>query len=119
MLSDTLLDELRKKSGTSVRIVVGKCHDVPDVDPTQSSHYGHTCSGSQIIMNNRNPVTSKDLSAEKLRTALWRDMAQRDVPAERDLHDYPILCNNTNSPWKAAKLLISVGFEDPLREQPP
>ena len=27
--------------------------------------------------------------------------------------------NNTNPPWKAAKLLISGGFEDPLREQPP
>jgi len=55
----------------------------------------------------------------KLGTAFFRDMAQRDVPEERDPQDYPVLCNNINPPWKVAKLLISEGFEDPLREQPP
>jgi len=64
-------------------------------------------------------VTSKDLSVDKLGTAFLQDMAQRDVPEERDPQDYPVLCNNTNPPWKAGKLLISGGFEDPLREQPP
>jgi len=49
----------------------------------QSSHRGHTCSGSLIKMNNI-PVTSKDLSAEKLGTAFFWGMAQRDVPEERD-----------------------------------
>lgn len=70
-------------------------------------------------MNNNSPVTSKDLSAEELGTAFFWDMAQRDVPEEGDPHDYPVLCNNTNPPWKAGKLLISGGFEAPLREQPP
>jgi hypothetical protein len=69
-------------------------------------------------MNNNIPVTSKDLSA-KMGTAFFWDMAQRDVPQERDPHHYPVLCNNTNPPWKAGKLLISGGFEDPFREQPP
>jgi len=85
----------------------------------QSGHHGHTRSGSLIIMNNNIPVPSKNLSAEKLGTAFFWDMAQRDVPDERDPHDYPVLCNNTNPPWKAGKLLISGDFEDPLREQPP
>jgi hypothetical protein len=55
----------------------------------QSSHHGHTCSGSLIKRNNNIPVPYKDLSMEKLGTAFFWDTAQRDVPEERDPHDYP------------------------------
>ena len=96
MLSDTLQDELRKnirdfsQDSHCLCSVVGRCHGMTWTQ--QGSHHRHTCSGSLIKMNNNIPVTSKDLSAEKLGTAFFWDMAQRDVPEERDPHDYPVLC---------------------------